>query len=68
MYNEGISKLGDLINTGVRYDVIGKSGASYSYDNVKLGHGMDAAKKFLKENSKIAQEIEKKIKEEASRG
>lgn len=63
MYNEGISWTGDLVDTGVKYEVIQKSGNSYVFENEKLGVGRENAKQFLKENPKVAQEIVKKIKE-----
>jgi len=62
MYNEGISYYADLINTGVKYNIITRAGANYSFDSNKLGNGLEAAKNFLKENPKLAQEILKKIK------
>lgn len=61
IYNEGISHEGDLINLGVLHGIVKKAGASFSYGEVKLGQGMDNAKVFLKENKKIAAEIEKKV-------
>lgn len=63
MYNEGISQSGDLLDTGVKYEVIKKSGNSYVFEEVKLGVGREAAKAFLKENVKINAEIAKAIKE-----
>jgi len=62
MYNEGISKEGDLINTGVKTGVIERSGNSYAFGETKLGTGIDNAKEFLKQNPKIANEIDKAIK------
>lgn len=62
-YNEGISYEAEILNTGINLELIKKSGASFSYDLVKLGHGFDAAKNFLKENPKVRDEIMKKIKE-----
>lgn len=71
MYNEGISKEGDIIDSGVRYEVVKKSGAWFQYNDQKIGQGREAAKKFLKENQKVAseimKEIKKKIKEEADK-
>ncbi|MCD6471494.1 recombinase RecA [bacterium] len=61
MYNEGISWEGDLIDLGIKYNVIKKAGNTFSYNNVKMGVGREAAKKFLKENIKIAKEIKKEI-------
>ncbi len=66
IYNEGISRLNDVINTGIKYDVIKKTGNTLSYEKSKLGVGLDQAKAFLKENPKIAKEIEKGIKEAAA--
>ena len=65
MYNEGISYEGDIINLGEKYGLIKKSGASYSYDKEKIGHGYENAKKYLRENPRITSEIVKKIKEAA---
>lgn len=62
-YNEGISYEADIINAGINYGFIKKAGASLSYDSVKLGQGFDAAKNYLKENTKVRDEIMKKIKE-----
>ncbi|OHA46161.1 MAG: recombinase RecA [Candidatus Terrybacteria bacterium RIFCSPLOWO2_01_FULL_44_24] len=62
MYNEGISHYGDIINTAIKYGIVSKSGASYTYDGQKLGQGIDAAKETLKKDSKLTHEIEKKLK------
>jgi len=62
MYNEGISYYGDVLNTGVKYNVIKKGGAWYNYEDQKLGQGYEASRKLLKENPKIANEIIAKIK------
>ena len=66
MYNEGISQSGDLLDTGVKYEVIKKSGNSYVFGETKLGVGREAAKAFLKEDQKInaaiAKEINNKLK------
>lgn len=64
-YNEGISYLSDLINTGAKYDVVKRSGSWYNYGDIKLGQGIEGAKEFLRENPKIAKEIEKEIKKKA---
>ena len=61
-YNEGISKLADLLNTGLKLEVIKKAGSWLQFDNTKLGQGMEASKNFLKENPEIAKNIEKSIK------
>jgi len=65
IYGEGICKLCDLIDTASELGVIKKSGAWYSYGEVRLGQGRDQAKKFLQENSELTQEIEKKVREVA---
>jgi len=67
MYNKGISYEGDVVNTGVKYGLVGKSGSWFTYGEVKLGQGMEGAKAFLIENPKITAEIAKKIKEEANK-
>ena len=64
-YNEGISYPVDIINTGIKYGVIKQSGAWLRYEDVKLGHGMEASRKFLKENPKIIKSIKKSIISEA---
>lgn len=61
MYNEGISISGDTLDQGVIYNVINKNGNSYSYGEVKLGVGRENAKSFLRENSKIIKEVQKKV-------
>ena len=61
MYNEGISIVGDVLDTGILYQVVKKSGNSYSYGEVKLGVGRENAKNFLKENMKVTKEIEEAI-------
>lgn len=64
IFGEGISKLGELIDYGVKLDIIDKSGAWFSYNDKKLGQGKENAKIFLKDNQAIANEIEDKIKEQ----
>lgn len=66
MYNEGISLAGDILDTGVDYDVIKKSGNSYSFGEVKLGVGRETAKKFLKEDRKLMTSIRKAIMTEVT--
>lgn len=63
-YNEGISYEADVINTALKYDLIKKSGASFAFNDVKLGQGFENAKNFLKENKKICSEIMKRVQEE----
>ncbi|GFP75914.1 recombinase RecA [Clostridium fungisolvens] len=62
MYAEGISKTGNLVDVGVKDEIIQKSGAWFSYGDVRLGQGRENAKQFLKENPEIAFEIENKIR------
>jgi len=61
MFGEGISREGSLLDVGVEIDLVKKSGAWYSHAGEKLGQGREAAKAFLKENVKVAAEIERKI-------
>ena len=63
LYNEGISKLGELIDLGVEVGVVDKSGAWYSYGKDRIGQGRDNVRAFLKENSAMANEIEQIIRE-----
>ncbi|AEM78753.1 RecA protein [Thermoanaerobacter thermohydrosulfuricus] len=63
MYGEGISREGSILDIGTSIDIIEKSGAWYSYGDIRLGQGRENAKQFLKENKEIADEIERKIRE-----
>jgi len=63
MFSEGISKEGNLIDVGVEFGAVKKSGAWYEYNGEKLGQGREAAKAYLKENVKVRDEIDKKIRE-----
>jgi recombination protein RecA len=65
MFGEGISKMGELIDLGVKANVVEKSGAWFSYDSQRLGQGRENAKTFLKDNPEIAAEIESKIRQNA---
>lgn len=60
-YNEGISQLADLINTGLKLEIIKKAGSWLQFENTKLGQGMEASKTFLKENPEIAKKIKKTL-------
>ncbi|MEI7777274.1 MAG: recombinase RecA [bacterium] len=62
MYNEGISKEGEIIALGEKMSIVSKSGNSYSFGEVKLGRGYDATRQFLKENTKISDQILKEIR------
>jgi recombination protein RecA len=61
MYGEGISKEGEILDLGVQYEIIKKSGSWFSYNDAKLGQGRDAVKKLIKDNPELAEEIEGKI-------
>jgi recombination protein RecA len=63
MYGEGVSRLGEIIDLGVDYEIIKKSGSWFSYDETKLGQGRDAVKALLVDNPELAEEIEQKIYE-----
>jgi len=65
MFGEGISYEGDILNLGIKYELVKKLGNTFSYEAQKLGVGYDNARNFLKENSKIVSELVKKIKEAA---
>jgi recombination protein RecA len=62
MYNEGISRTGLLVDLGVENDIVNKSGAWFSYGDVRLGQGRENAKQFLKESEDLAREIEVKVR------
>lgn len=63
MYGEGVSKVGEIIDLGVEYDVIKKAGSWFSYGDTKLGQGRDAVKAVLQDNPDLADELEEKIME-----
>ncbi|WP_434051257.1 MAG: recombinase RecA [Roseibium sp.] len=65
VYGEGVSKMGELIDLGVKGNVVEKSGSWFSYNSQRLGQGRENAKQFLKENSEIAEEIELAIRQNA---
>ena len=62
LYNEGISRYSDVVNTGVKYGVLAKAGSWYNYGEQKLGQGVEGSRQFLKENPKLEKEIVTKIK------
>ncbi len=68
MYNEGISRAGDLLDTGVAYGVIEKSGNSYTFEETKLGVGRENAKTFLKGNDEILNKVDEKVREKFDAG
>jgi len=67
MYNEGISLAGDILDTGVEYGVIKKNGNSYSYGEIKLGVGREAAKRLMKEDKKMLLKLRKEILAESKK-
>lgn len=66
MYGEGISKVGEILDLGVAYEIIKKSGSWFSYGDTKLGQGRDAVKTLLEDNPELMEELEGKIKEAIS--
>ena len=66
MYNEGISKTGDVLDLAVLHSVVGKSGAWFDYKDGKIGQGREAAKNYLKENPEVASEIEQLVREKVA--
>ncbi len=65
MYGEGISKVGELIDLGVKAGVVEKSGAWFSYDSQRIGQGRENAKQFLRDHPEMAADIERKVREHA---
>ncbi|WP_459210353.1 recombinase RecA [Aquimarina rhabdastrellae] len=63
MYGEGVSKVGEIIDIGVDYEIVKKSGSWFSYQDTKLGQGRDAVKSLLLDNPELMEELEEKIKE-----
>ncbi len=63
MYGEGISKVGEIIDLGVEYEIIKKSGSWFSYGDTKLGQGRDAVKALLNDNPELYEELDAKIRE-----
>ena len=65
MYGEGISKVGELIDLGVKANVVEKSGAWFSYDSTRIGQGRENAKQFLRDHPEMADSIELKVREQS---
>ncbi len=63
MYGEGVSKVGEILDIAVDFEIIKKSGSWFSYDDTKLGQGRDAVKSIIKDNPELMDELEQKIKE-----
>ncbi len=68
MYNEGISKVGDIIDLGTQFEIVAKRGAFFSYGDVRLGQGRENSKEFLRQNTEIANEIDMAIRQRANSG
>lgn len=62
MYNEGISKTGDVLDLAVQHGIVGKAGAWFDYNDAKIGQGREASKTYLKENKDVLAEIEAKVR------
>jgi recombination protein RecA len=67
MYGEGISKLGEIIDLGVKAGVVEKSGSWFSYNSQRIGQGRDNVREFLKANRDVADEIEKAVRGNSSK-
>lgn len=68
MYNEGISKVGDLVDLATQFEIISKRGAFYNYGDVRIGQGRENSKEYLRQNPDLAAEIESAIRRMASGG
>ncbi len=66
MYGEGISKTGEILDLGVKANVVEKSGAWFSYDSIRIGQGRENAKKYLKENPDVRDRVEKAVRDNAA--
>jgi recombination protein RecA len=62
MYGKGVSKVGEILDIAVEFDIIQKSGSWFSYDETKLGQGRDAVKQMINDNPDLMDELETKIK------
>jgi recombination protein RecA len=67
MYGQGISKLGEVLDLGVKAGVVEKSGSWFSYNSTRIGQGRDNAREFLKANPDIAEQIEKAVRRNSSK-
>jgi recombination protein RecA len=65
MYNEGISKAGDLLDLATELDIVTKRGSFYSYGDIRLGQGRENSKDFLRQNPDLAEEIEMAVRQQA---
>jgi recombination protein RecA len=67
MFDHGISKEGNLIDIGIELGLVTKAGAFFSYGDTRLGQGRESAKKYIKDNPELAQEIEERIRASAKK-
>jgi recombination protein RecA len=63
LYGEGISKISEILDLGVEYEIIKKSGSWFSYGESKIGQGREAVRQLLMDNPELAEEIEAKVRE-----
>lgn len=68
MYGEGVSKVGEILDLAVDFEIIKKSGSWFSYDETKLGQGRDAVKQMIKDNPDLMDELEEKLKQPSKTG
>jgi len=66
IYGEGVSKIGEIIDLGVKFEILEKSGSWYAFKGNKIGQGKENTKTYLKENPKIAEEVEGLVRKKAS--
>jgi recombination protein RecA len=64
-YNEGISYIADVLNTAIKQELVKRAGSWYQYEDIKLGQGMEGARKFLRENKEVLNKLKKAITEQA---
>ena len=67
MYGEGISKIGEVLDLGVKAGIVEKSGSWFSYDSIRIGQGRENAKSFLKENTEICDRLEAAIRSQTDK-
>ncbi len=67
MYGEGISKVGNILDTAINLNIIEKSGSWFSYNGDRVGQGRENVKNYLKDNPKILEEVEKKVRENCAK-
>ena len=68
LYGEGISKVGEILDLGVEFDIIKKSGSWFSYGDSKIGQGREAVRQLLLDNPEFAEEVEAKVREALAAG